>query len=47
MIRGIIIDNSPYPDVTLTFSDEALIGTALLEDKSVNLDFRTEEIIIT
>jgi clan AA aspartic protease len=33
-------------DVTLTFSDEALIGTRLLEDKSVNLDFRTGEVII-
>jgi clan AA aspartic protease len=32
--------------VTLTRSDEALIGTGLLEDKSVNLDFRTEEVII-
>jgi predicted aspartyl protease len=33
-------------DVTLTFSDEALIGTGLLEGKSVNLDFHTGEVII-
>jgi len=33
-------------DVTLTFSDEALIGTGLLEGKSVNIDFRTGEVII-
>jgi hypothetical protein len=33
-------------DVTLTFSDEALVGTGLLEGKSVNLDFRTGEVII-
>jgi clan AA aspartic protease len=32
--------------VTLTRSDEALIGTRLLEGKSVNIDFRTGEVII-
>ena len=33
-------------DVTLTFSDETLIGTGLLEGKSVNIDFRAGEVII-
>jgi clan AA aspartic protease len=32
--------------VTLTRSDEALLGTKLLEGKSVNIDFRTGEVII-
>ena len=33
-------------DVFLTHSDEALIGTRLLEDKSLNIDFRTGEVVI-
>jgi clan AA aspartic protease len=33
-------------DVILTYSDEALLGTRLLEGKSVNIDFRTGEVII-
>ncbi len=34
-------------DVILSSSDEALIGTELLEGKSLNIDFRTEEVIIS
>jgi predicted aspartyl protease len=33
-------------EVILTASSEALIGTRLLEDKSLNLDFRTGEVVI-
>ena len=33
-------------DVILTYSDEALLGTRLLEDKSVSIDFRAGEVII-
>ena len=33
-------------DVILKYSDEALLGTGLLEGKSVNIDFRTGEVII-
>ncbi|MBM3239500.1 hypothetical protein FJZ31_24670 [Candidatus Poribacteria bacterium] len=33
-------------DVILTYSDEALLGIRLLEGKSVNIDFRTGEVII-
>jgi len=35
-----------FVDVVLTGSDEALIGTRLLEGKSLKVDFRTEEVII-